>query len=98
MSPIYHKFRLVHPKRVWKVEENQEKLELSWKQIFIYADNVNLYGYNTQTTKKNKFYQALHKEAGLEVKLVLYRFLILSLPYHNTKVADKFFETVKILG
>ena len=76
VSFSWHKQNLAtHKHYIRKIQENHEKLELSWKQIFVYADDVHLYNFNTQTTKKNKFYQILCKEAGLKVKLVLYMFL-----------------------
>jgi len=67
----WHKKNLAVPKHyIRKIQENHKKLELSWK-----VDNVNLCSFNTQTTKKYKFYQILYNEAGLKVKSVFNIFL-----------------------
>jgi hypothetical protein len=67
LSPLLSNFAVVYANR--KVQENQVGLKLSATyQLLVYADDVNLLGYNIDTTKKKTGTLIdASKEVGLDV-------------------------------
>jgi hypothetical protein len=71
-----------------KVQENQEGLKLNGThQRFSYADDVNIVGENTGTTKKNRgALLVASKEFGLEVNPEKTKYMLMS---RSQKVGQK---------
>jgi hypothetical protein len=57
-------------------------------QLLVYADDVNLLGYNIDTIKKNTNFSYTSKEVGLEVNTEKTKFMLLS-RHQNTGHKDR---------
>jgi hypothetical protein len=70
-----------------KVQENHESLKLNGiHQLLVYADDVNLLGYNTNTTKKKTdSLTEASKEVRLEANIVELRHVNVSPPECKAK-------------
>jgi hypothetical protein len=85
-----------------RVQENQDGMKLDGTyQLLVYADDVNILGGSTYTTKKNT--EALlvcSKETPLEVNVDKSKYMVMSRDHnagrrHNTKTDNDFFESVE---
>jgi hypothetical protein len=85
-----------------KVPANQGGLKLNrMHQLLVYADDVNIVGGSTSTTKKNaKALVITGKETGLEVNAEKAQYMVMSRDYnagqnHKIEIGNKSFERVE---
>jgi hypothetical protein len=78
LSPLLFNFALEYA--IMKVQENQVGQKLNGiHQLLVYADDVNLLRYNTETIKKNTgTLTDASKEVGLEVNADKTRYMLMS--------------------
>jgi hypothetical protein len=97
LSPLLFHFALEYAIR--KVQETQLGPKLNWTHyLLVYADDVNLLGFNIDTINKNRHYDDSN-EVGLEANTEKTKYMLLfhhqnSVQNHDIKIANRCFENV----